>query len=95
MEAIFNFRVEINNAKSVVTMSQEKVENMEISTQQALLKIFMDVEKKVRNLLEKGGAQGEYQAVMQKTQDIKQDEQHDGQETDPNAPSETETEDAE
>ena len=47
MKAIFNFKVVISDNQVKSTFDTEKVEEMSIAQQQALLKVFSDVEKKI------------------------------------------------
>lgn len=76
MEAVFNFKVVINDTKCAITMSQEKIDNVEITQQQALLKIFCDLNKKVDNLI-KGKSKSDIEDNGQKTADANTEGQKD------------------
>ncbi len=52
MEAIYNFRLSINDKTCTITMDAEKIEDIEVSKQMKLLKTFTELNKKVKNIME-------------------------------------------
>lgn len=51
MQAKFNFIVEITDDNVNSTFSAEKIEDMDIARSMALLKLFNDQQKRIKNLL--------------------------------------------
>lgn len=51
MKAIFNFKLVISDDEVKTTFDTETVENMGIAQQQALLKVFSDVERKTMRIM--------------------------------------------
>ena len=53
MKATFNFNVQIDGSKSVVTMDGDGIKNLDVDTLVALGKMFQGVQTKVNQILEK------------------------------------------
>lgn len=54
MEAIYNFKLSINDKTCTITMDAEKIEDIEVGKQMKLLKTFTELNKKVKNIMEEG-----------------------------------------
>lgn len=54
MEAIYNFKLSINDKTCTITMNAEKIEDIEVGKQMKLLKTFTELNKKVKNIMEEG-----------------------------------------
>lgn len=72
MQAKFNFIVEITDDNVNSTFSAEKIEDMDIARSMALLKLFNDQQKRIKNLL--------FRESSNNAQSLPADKDNDGQE---------------